>query len=79
MIMIRELTMTCSACPSQWCGTTTDGDSVYIRYRWGGLSVDINDETVLSKDVGDGLDGVMSTRDLARHVKPTICIPRNLW
>jgi len=38
------LTMTCSACPSQWEGTLDDGRNFYIRYRWGYLSLRLSDE-----------------------------------
>ncbi len=54
---IKTLDQTYEGCPSQWEGTMENGDSIYIRYRWGGLSVDINGENIFNKSVGDTLDG----------------------
>lgn len=36
---LTHLVQTCDACPSQWDAETDDGRPVYIRYRWGFLSV----------------------------------------
>jgi len=36
---VVELTKTCKACPAQWEGQLDDGRVIYVRYRWGGLSV----------------------------------------
>jgi hypothetical protein len=38
MVKITEIRRTCFACPSQWEGKTESG-YVYIRFRWGGLTV----------------------------------------
>lgn len=68
--------MTCGACPSQWEGRTTDGEYVYIRFRWGFLSAGIGPSlddaivpgasqrrgrTIYAEQVSDGLDGSMTT------------------
>jgi hypothetical protein len=42
MMTIKQLTQTCSACPSQWEGELADGRGLYVRYRWGGLSVSVS-------------------------------------
>jgi hypothetical protein len=63
-ITLKDLTQTCSACPSQWDGMTTDGRSVYIRYRFGYLSVDISDEEVYGDYYGDSMDGFMTTNEM---------------
>jgi hypothetical protein len=39
MMTITKIKKTCWACPSQWEGKTKDGRAVYIRFRWGNLSV----------------------------------------
>lgn len=39
IIIIEHLTQTCGACPSQWEGELEDGRMLYIRYRWGYLSI----------------------------------------
>lgn len=52
-IQITQLAMTCSACPSQWEGTTVGGGSVYIRYRYGWLTASVGpdlDSAVLPID-----------------------------
>lgn len=38
MVKITEIRRTCFACPAQWEGKTESG-YVYIRFRWGGLTV----------------------------------------
>ena len=74
-ITCTELTMTCSACPSQWNGVLSDGRHLYCRYRWGGLSIGVgetHDDAVRDDsfylDVGDGFDGTMSTDELMPHL-----------
>lgn len=39
MLHIASLKRTCIACPSQWEGVLEDGRPIYIRFRWGELSV----------------------------------------
>lgn len=60
-IFVKSITMTCGACPSQWSGKTTTGRTVYIRYRYGHLSVSVGDVVVKSVNIGGSMDGVMST------------------
>lgn len=36
---IKDLVKTCEASPSQWEAYTENGRPVYIRYRWGHLSI----------------------------------------
>ena len=59
MIKVVDLNMTCFACPSQWEGMTEEGFYVYIRYRWGYLSVSVGREDVYGKRIGDSYDGVL--------------------
>jgi hypothetical protein len=60
------LTQTCERDPSQWDGRTFDGLFVYVRYRWGWLSIGsgttavqavTNDNDVFEKQLGNRLDG----------------------
>jgi hypothetical protein len=74
MIFIKELIRTCSACPSQWEGRTTDGQEVCIRYRWGRLRVVVNDRTVFRKDIGDSLAGVIDLDEVFTHLPSNILI-----
>ena len=63
---IKNLTQTCGACPSQWEGKMENGAYIYIRYRYGWLSVDIDDVHVFGQEVGDSLGGVMDTEQMLR-------------
>jgi hypothetical protein len=67
MITVTTLVQTCNACPTQWEGATTDGRTIYVRFRWGYLTIGLGntlDEAVddLTFDVafGDNLLGVLS-------------------
>lgn len=72
---IASIKQTCFACPSQWEGQTSDGRVVYVRYRWGGLSVSfgnslrdaISGNDYLYADAGDGMDGLMTYEELKTH------------
>lgn len=70
MNIASNLKQTCGACPSQWEGELVGGGSFYIRYRWGYLSLSFNGKEVMLKQLGDGLDGVLSTNDMAIAVYP---------
>ena len=76
--VVKAVVLTCSACPSQWDGVLDDGRSIYVRYRWGGLSIRVASEVgpegdavggkeIFSGNFGDGLDGVMSYEELKTH------------
>ncbi len=68
-MILYKLKQTCVACPSQWEAYTTDGRLVYIRYRWGWLTVQVGKvemtdtidvagvDPILKIKLGDGLDG----------------------
>ena len=49
---VIKLEQTCGACPSQWEGITDDSRSLYIRYRWGYLSVSIGEPEDFSEYAG---------------------------
>jgi hypothetical protein len=44
MIKIVKIRQTCVICPTQYEGKTDDDRPVYIRYRWGYLSVRVGDK-----------------------------------
>jgi hypothetical protein len=72
-VIISELRETCASCPSQWEGKLSDGRNVYIRYRWGGLTVtayrnaldDQDAESLYAGTHGDMYDGTMDKSTLA--------------
>jgi len=57
---IKSLIQTCSACPTQYNGETDDGKYVYIRYRFGKLSMEIDHKVIYVGYIGDALDGCIS-------------------
>jgi hypothetical protein len=63
---VSRLTQTSERDPSQWEGRTFDGLFVYVRYRWGWLTISsgttaaqavMNDNNLFEKQLGDRLDG----------------------
>jgi len=79
MIKITELRKTCNACPAQWEGKLDDGRAVYIRYRWGVLTIDAGDtideaiagqHNILIVNSRDGMGGFMTLADLKEFTKP---------
>jgi len=75
MARFQVLIKTCEACPSQWEGQLDDDLYLYIRYRWGVLSVGIGetlDEAIGNRNflekVGDTFDGVMSTSTMLSYL-----------
>ena len=84
MIKIKQLVKTCEACPAQWEGYTDDDRKVYVRYRWGHLSVRLGDigdtaefagirgEEIFGKQIGEDLHGVMSYDELKELTKDII-------
>lgn len=66
--IIVELEQTCWACPSQWSGKTSEGAEIYGRYRWGYLSLDIDDQQVYGRQLGGDFDGWMSTAEFLQNI-----------
>lgn len=87
MIRVLKVKNTGGACPSQWEGITDDDRAVYVRYRWGYLSVcvgkagdhtefaGVEGEEVYGEQVGGGFDGVMDYTELIEHTKDVIEFP----
>jgi len=75
-LKLISLNQTCFGCPSQWDAQTSDNRKVYIRYRWGYLSVRLGDigdtsefagvrgKEVIGEDFGNELDGILSFEKL---------------
>ena len=63
---IKILDQTCFACPSQWEGLFDNGDYLYIRYRWGYLTVSRNGKHIFEKSVGGEWDGVLDTTNMLK-------------
>ena len=67
--VVKMIQCTCDACPTQWEGYTEDDVYVYIRYRYGTLSLSLDNEQVFSKSIGTGLDGMLSREEIAWELK----------
>lgn len=61
---VTSLAQTCFACPSQWEGRSIDGRRIYIRFRNGWLTVDVDGVGVFG-EAAPG-DGVMDTNLMVR-------------
>ena len=69
---VKDLIRFGSYCPAQWDGETDNGKKVYIRYRWGVLTIDLNGEEVFSVKAGEEFDGVMSDEEMKEVTKSVI-------
>jgi hypothetical protein len=86
-IKIRSLTRTCRACPAQWDGETDDGRKVYVRFRWGRLSIRIGlvgdhsefaavrGEEIFTIDTGGGFNGRLDFSELKAMAGKTLEFP----
>lgn len=87
MIVVKEIEQTCEVCPSQWEGITDDDRCIYIRYRWGFLSVRIGSpgdksefagvrgKGILRKQLGDSYEGILSYKELLKATSELIQLP----
>ena len=73
MINVLSCRRTCIACPSQWEGECSDGQHIYIRFRWGSLTWGIGDTINAaveasfdcdSVDLSDSMDGYMTNAEM---------------
>lgn len=84
---IKNLTRTCESCPAQWEGETSDGRQIYIRYRWGWLSVRVSEpgdrdefaavrgDEMFGAQLGDELDGSLSESRLQEVTEGELIFP----
>ena len=84
VIAVKALIRTCSSCPSQWEGETRDGRYLYVRYRWGTLSIGIGTSkaesidcsgNLFEKQLGDYLDGSLELEQLREATQGLIDWP----
>ena len=50
-IIIKHISRTCYACPSQWEAEDDKGKYIYIRFRHGWLSLSVNDKRVFEENI----------------------------
>jgi len=83
LITVSHIERTCEASPSQWEGKTNDGQWVYVRYRWGSLTVSIGDtasnavsgKVIFRKSMDDPLGGYLSYRELIKATEGVVSWP----
>lgn len=79
-LQITKLRKTCEACPAQWEGEDSKGNPIYIRFRWGYLSIRqeekgedimsaIDGKEIFGEKLSDGLDGSLSFEELKNAAK----------
>lgn len=80
-LKIVEYIKTCSACPAQWEMWVKNGRMIYVRYRYGHLTVNIsekptedvakaiNGKEILSLHCGDDYHGEMEIETLEKLTK----------
>jgi hypothetical protein len=78
---VKKIVETCSACPAQWEGSLDDGRAIYIRYRFGYLSIRVSPdptddimkavetEEVFGTDYGGVWDGCMDLATVSKLSK----------
>lgn len=67
-IRVKDVVDLATICPTQFEAKTEDGREVYIRYRWGNLTVEINECRIFDRRVGDDLDGEIAWSAICEHV-----------
>jgi hypothetical protein len=84
LIQIKSLRLTCESCPVQYEGWTVDNRQIYIRYRFGYLTVSVgkvgddeefaavNGERVFRKRIGGEYDGYLSSVDLVEAIRDVV-------
>lgn len=76
MVKVEKVVKTCDGCPAQWEGITDDNRQIYVRYRWGCLSIclgkvgdmsefgGVRGEEIFFTDRNDEYHGVMDYAEL---------------
>lgn len=65
MITVTRIAKTCYCCPSQWEGLTDDNRQIYVRYRWGSLSITLGEANDMSRFAAVDGKEVMSAEIVA--------------
>jgi hypothetical protein len=82
MVRVSGIRRTCIACPAQWEGETESGN-VYIKFRWGHLSVRLGPTieeavgggSIFEWDDADGHNGFMEYDELKRIAGGVLELP----
>ena len=79
MIEVKNLEQTCDACPSQWEFRTFENRPVYVRYRWGNLTVSVGPSNgdvydavggidIVAESLGDPMDGFIEWAQVEEYL-----------
>ena len=83
-IGIKYIKKTCECYPSQWEAKLMDGRMLYIRYRWGVLSIRaslkktdnimdaVDGKEILGKKLGAGFDGYLDDDAMKQYLKTAL-------
>lgn len=89
-IIVISAQMECGMCPTIITGKTIEGLTVYVRYRWGRLSVRIDSQNpspfsgaggleILTTQIDpEGIDGCMTYDEIKQHSSEMITWPDDL-
>jgi len=84
IIGIKYIRRTCDSCPSQWEVKLMDGRMVYVRYRWGILSIRVSPKKtdnimdavdgkeILGEKLGAGFDGYLDDDTMKQYLKTAL-------
>lgn len=72
MIYYKYLRKTLLKCPSQWEGISNNNENIYIRYRWGYLTLYLDDKEIYYVKCGDNYEGEMRTKKMLEILKDYI-------
>lgn len=89
MVVVADIEKTCEWAPAQWEGSTSDGCPIYVRFRWGYLSIRVGPKggtitdavrggEVFGEQISDGLDGGLSGAELRKITRGRIEWPGSL-
>lgn len=76
MITVKSIKKTSRACPAQWDGLTDDNKTVYVRYRFGQLRIEVDKNPVFTMKAGEGYDGFMDFERIKQFTENQIVWPK---
>lgn len=72
LLVVSKLTRTCYACPSQWEGRLENGQEIYIRYRHGWFTINVDNHETYSKAINQMADGFLTDTEMLEHAPITL-------
>lgn len=66
LIELKSLREECGGCPTSYSGQTIDGKLFGARLRHGHMTIEIDEDCIVSRDVSSRFDGVCSFSDFQR-------------